>query len=196
MDQDSSHSIQTGTGPVFLAGDNWGRRYGRPVRLGNNPARPKTRINEAGADACRLTGHLAASYPDLLHGPQVDALRQVMVQNYYRDAAGRLRWRDDDSGSGLPPPATRIVSPCDLAARYARRGQVTRRPDTSPTLPGPAPPTALTSSPTSPPCCARTFSMMMAASLAVRTWVRGKAPPGVSWRGLGVRGGGLVVSLR
>ena len=109
-----------------LVDDDWGRRYGRPVRLGKNPTRPKTRINEAGADACRLIEHLAASHPDLLHGPQVEALRQVMVQNYYRDAAGRLRWRDDDSDSGLPPSATRIVSPYDLAARYARRGQVTR----------------------------------------------------------------------
>jgi transposase len=109
-----------------LADDNWGRRYGRPVRLGKNPTRPKTRISEAGADACRLIEHLAASYPDLLQGPRVEALRQVMVQNYYRDASGRLRWRDDDSDSGLPPSATRIVSPCDLAARYARRGQVTR----------------------------------------------------------------------
>ncbi len=109
-----------------LIDDNWGRRYGRPVRLGKNPTRPKTRINEAGADACRLIEHVAASYPGLLHGPRVEALRQVMVQNYYRDASGRLRWRDDDSSSGLPPSATRIVSPYDLAARYARRGQVTR----------------------------------------------------------------------
>jgi hypothetical protein len=43
--------------------------------------------------------------------------------------------------------------------------------------------------------CARTFSLMMAASLAVRTWVRGKAPLVVFRRGLGVRAGGLVVSL-
>jgi len=49
-----------------------------------------------------------------------------MVQNYYWDAAGRLRWRDDEGDSGLPPSAARIVSPYDLAARYARRGQVTR----------------------------------------------------------------------
>jgi transposase len=63
-----------------LVDGNWGRRYGRPVRLGKNPTRPKTPINEAGADACRLMEHLAASYPDLLHGPQVEALRQVMVQ--------------------------------------------------------------------------------------------------------------------
>ena len=70
--------------------------------------------------------HLAASYPGLLHGPQVEALRQVLVQNYYWDASGRLRWRDDEGDSGLPPSAARIVSPYDLAARYARRGQVTR----------------------------------------------------------------------
>ena len=104
----------------------WGRRYGRPVRLGKNPTRPKTRINEAGADARRLLEHLAASFPGLMRGPQVQALRQVMVQNYYWDASGRLRRRDDEGGSGLPPSAARIVSPYDLAARYARRGQVTR----------------------------------------------------------------------
>ena len=36
-------------------------------------------------DARRLLEHLAASFPGLLHGPQVEALRQVMVQNYYWD---------------------------------------------------------------------------------------------------------------
>jgi transposase len=117
------------TAPDALTGlvdDDWGRRYGRPVRLGKNPARPKTRINETGADACRLLEHLAASFPGLLRGSAVEALRQVLVQNYYRDPSGRLRWRDDEGGSGLPPSAVRIVSPYDLAARYARRGQVTR----------------------------------------------------------------------
>jgi hypothetical protein len=44
--------------------------------------------------------------------------------------------------------------------------------------------------------CARTFSLMMAASLAVRMWVQGKALLVVFRRGLGVRAGGLVVSLR
>jgi hypothetical protein len=47
------------------------------------------------------------------------------VQNYYHDAAGRLRWRTDDDG-GLPPSSLAIVSPYDTSARYARRGQVTR----------------------------------------------------------------------
>jgi transposase len=109
-----------------LIDDDWGRRYGRQVRLGKNPTRPKTRMNEAGADARLLLEHLAASFPGLLRGPQAEALRQVLVQNYYWDASGRLRWRDDEGGSGLPPSAARIVSPYDPAARYARRGQVTR----------------------------------------------------------------------
>ena len=99
-----------------LVDDDWGRRYGLPVRLGKNPARPKTRMNEAGADARRLTGHLAARCPDLLRGPRVEALRQILVQTCHWDPAGRLRWRDDEGDAGLPPSAARIVSPCDLAA--------------------------------------------------------------------------------
>jgi transposase len=109
-----------------LVDDEWGRRYGRPVRLGKNPTRPKTRMNDIGTDARLLLEHLAASFPGLLRGPQVEALRQVLVQNYYGDSSGRLRWREDEGDSGLPPSAARIVSPYDPAARYARRGQVTR----------------------------------------------------------------------
>ncbi|MFQ6856363.1 transposase, partial [Streptomyces sp. 35M1] len=48
-------------------------------------------------------------------------LRQIMVQNYYRDGAGRLRWRTVEDG-GLPPSAVAVVSPYDPTARYARRG--------------------------------------------------------------------------
>jgi Transposase DDE domain len=85
-------------------------------------------MNDTGAGARLLLEHPAASLPGLLRGPRVEALRQILVQNHHRDAAGRLRWRDDDAAAaGLPPSAARIVSPCDPAARYARRGQVTRR---------------------------------------------------------------------
>jgi transposase len=108
-----------------LVDDDWGRRYGRVVRLGKNPTRPKARMNDAGADARRLLEHLAARYPDLLRGPRVQALRQILLQNYHWDPAGRLRWRDDEGDAGLPPSAARIVSPYDPAARYARRGPVT-----------------------------------------------------------------------
>jgi hypothetical protein len=52
----------------------------------------------------------------------VQALRQILVQTCHWDPAGRLRWRDDEGDAGLPPSAARIVSPCDLAARYSGRG--------------------------------------------------------------------------
>lgn len=104
-----------------LADDDWGRRYGRQVRLGKNPTRPKTRMNEAGADARRLLEHLAGRDPRLLRGAQAEALRQVLVQNYHWDPTGRLRWRDDDGDAGLPPSALRIVSPYDTAARFTRQ---------------------------------------------------------------------------
>ena len=86
-----------------------------------------------GRGSRRLLEHLAASYPGLLRGSQTEALRQVLVQNYRWDPAGRLCWRDDDGDAGLPPSAARVVSPYDPAARYSRRGQVTRWAATSPT---------------------------------------------------------------
>ena len=102
-----------------LVEEDWGRRYGQPVRLGKNPTRPKTRINTTGADARRLLEHLARNHPGLLDGPQERTLRQILVQNYYWDTAGRLRRRDDDDDSGLPPSAHRIVSPYDPTVRRA-----------------------------------------------------------------------------
>jgi hypothetical protein len=38
--------------------DEGGRRYGRQIRLGKNPTRPKTRILAADDDACRLLERL------------------------------------------------------------------------------------------------------------------------------------------
>jgi transposase len=63
-----------------LVDDEWGCCYGRQIRLGKNPARPKTRMNEAGADARRLLEHLAAGFPGLLRGPRMEALRQVVAR--------------------------------------------------------------------------------------------------------------------
>lgn len=117
-----------GCAPQLLAGlvdEQWGRRYGRPVRLGKNPTRPKTRITNAGEDAVQLLDHLHANGRGHAFGARVQTLRQIVVQNYYRDAAGRLRWRTDEEG-GLPPSSRAIVSPYDPTARYARRGQTTR----------------------------------------------------------------------
>ena len=106
-----------------LVDEDWGRRYGRPVRLGKNPTRPKTRILAAGDDACRLLEHLHRHGPGYRPGPKAEALRQIVVQNYYRDAAGRLGWRTADDG-GLPPSASAVVSPYDTTARYVRHGHI------------------------------------------------------------------------
>jgi len=104
-----------------------------PDPLGKNPTRPKTRINEAGADARRLTGHLAARHSDLLLGPRVEALRQILLQNYHWDSAGRLRWRDDEADAGLPPSAARIVSPTTWPPATPAGARSPAGPDTSPT---------------------------------------------------------------
>ncbi|MGW7611892.1 transposase [Streptomyces sp. NPDC054766] len=63
-----------GTAPHLLAGlvdEEWGRRYGRPVRLGKNPTRPKTRILATGNDALRLLEHLYQHGADRASGPRV-----------------------------------------------------------------------------------------------------------------------------
>ncbi|MDN3294907.1 hypothetical protein QWM81_12760 [Streptomyces ficellus] len=60
--------------------------------------------------------------PALRDGEQVQALRQIFVQNYCIDAQDRPQWREVQD-AGLPPSAVAIVSPYDLSVRYARRGQ-------------------------------------------------------------------------
>ncbi|GAA3378589.1 hypothetical protein GCM10020367_58710 [Streptomyces sannanensis] len=115
-----------GTAPHLLDGlvdEEWGRRYGRPVRLGKNPTRPKTRILATGNDAVRLLEHLYRHGAGRAFGPRLQALQQIMVQNYYRDAADRLRWRTADDG-GLPPSSSAVVSPYDTTARYVRHGHI------------------------------------------------------------------------
>ncbi|WP_435799060.1 transposase [Streptomyces avermitilis] len=109
-----------------LVDEDWGRRYGRPVRLGKNPTKPKTRILATGNDAVRLLEHLYRHGADRTSGPRIQALRQIMVQNYHRDAAGHLRWRtaETEGGPGLPPSSRAVVSPYDTSARYARHGHI------------------------------------------------------------------------
>ncbi|MEU9602520.1 transposase [Streptomyces sp. NPDC048109] len=118
-----------GTSPHLLdelVDEDWERRYGRPVRLGKNPTKPKTRILATGNDAIRLLEHLHRYGADRMSGPRVQALRQIMVQNYHRDAAGHLRWRtaEKEDGPGLPPSSRAVVSPYDTSARYARHGHI------------------------------------------------------------------------
>jgi hypothetical protein len=56
----------------------------------------------------------------------VQALRQIMVQNYHRDAAGHLRWctGEKEGGPGLPFSSRVVVSLYDTSARYARHGHI------------------------------------------------------------------------
>lgn len=118
-----------GTSPHLLDGlvdEDWGLRYGRPVRLGKNPTKPKSRILTTGNDAARLLEHLYRDREDRTFGPRVQTLRQIWVQNYHRDAAGHLRWRtaEKEGGAGLPPSSRAIISPYDTSARYARHGHI------------------------------------------------------------------------
>ncbi|WP_235787227.1 transposase [Streptomyces mutabilis] len=118
-----------GTSPHLLdelVDEDWGLRYGRPIRLGKNPTKPKTRILATGNDALRLLEHLYRHGADRTSGPRIQALRQIMVQNYDRDTAGRLRWRtaEKEAGPGLPPSSRVVVSPYDTSDRYARHGHI------------------------------------------------------------------------
>ncbi|WP_234543581.1 hypothetical protein [Streptomyces shenzhenensis] len=113
--------------PAVLGDEEWGRRYGRPVRLGKNPTRPKTRILAAGDDACRLLEHIHR------HGPQAEALRQIIVQNYHRDTAGCLRWRTAADG-GLPPSLL-LVSPYDTRPATSAMGTSSAGRGSPPTSP-------------------------------------------------------------
>ncbi|WP_405009911.1 hypothetical protein [Kitasatospora sp. NBC_01539] len=128
-----------------LVDEEWGRRYGRPVRLGKNPTKPKTRILATGDDAVRLLEHLYQYGAGPASGPRVQALRQIMVQNHHRDTAGRLLWHtDEDGGPGLPPWARTIISPCDTTARHARHGHIISGRASPPISPRPVPLTAPT----------------------------------------------------
>ncbi|MEV0623900.1 transposase [Nonomuraea sp. NPDC050404] len=98
-----------------LIDEDWALRYGRPVQLGSQPTRPQTRFKQAGADAYLLLQRLADH-----GGPPVEALRQIFLQNFLLDGSGRPRPRTDTDG--LPPGLLRIISPYDLQARFAIRG--------------------------------------------------------------------------
>ncbi|MEV6730608.1 transposase [Streptomyces sp. NPDC051364] len=95
---------------------DWAKRYGRPVRLASQPSHPAARLKQAGADAYRFLDRL----PPTARGPRVEALRQIIVQNFLIDTRGCLRPRADKDGQ--PRGALRIVSPYDIEARRAIRG--------------------------------------------------------------------------
>ncbi|MFJ8956368.1 MULTISPECIES: hypothetical protein [unclassified Streptomyces] len=98
----------------------WGERYGRPVRVSSQPSHPIARLTRVGADARELLEQVRARSPGRDTGRRVEALRQIMVQQFLVDARGRLRPRAPRDG--LAPPKVRIESPYELEARWVRRG--------------------------------------------------------------------------
>ncbi|MFE5537456.1 IS1182 family transposase [Streptomyces sp. NPDC056492] len=132
---------------------DWGNRYGRPGFYHRLP-KGKTAleeyvllVGEDGIDVLRAV-YRSDAPPRLRALRQVQLLRQVWVQQYWHDDAGRLRWRGPKStkdrlsrrnmprraalpaeADGRPDPATarvpwasvEIVSPYDGEARYSQK---------------------------------------------------------------------------
>lgn len=95
--------------PMVTAG--WVERYGRPARY-DRPPRTKSELDahvlQVGEDGIQL---LAAVYrsdapPRLSVLSQVPVLRQVWIQQYWRDADGKLAWRGPENlNDRVKPPA-------------------------------------------------------------------------------------------
>ncbi|MFC4885307.1 transposase [Streptomyces beijiangensis] len=98
----------------------WAEQYGRPVRLCSQPRHPITRLTEAGGDAHTLLTAVAAHASDRAAVPALEALRQILVQQFIIDSRGRLRPRTDKDG--FPPGSMQLRSPYDLDTRFAIRG--------------------------------------------------------------------------
>lgn len=87
-----------------LVDEEWGRRYGRPVRLGKNPTRPKTRILAAGEDARRLLEHLHRGGPAYRPGPQAEALRRIVCRTTNVTRPASCAGAPQTMADGRPPP--------------------------------------------------------------------------------------------
>ncbi|MFB6878662.1 transposase [Streptomyces sp. NPDC056323] len=110
--------------------EDWGRRYGRPVRLGKNPTKPKTRILATGNDAVRLLEHLYRLTADHLVGHfdrwPADELAGVMLGAFF--ACGDAAYRAH--GDALMEQQAAVAGPESwpwmgwLASARAEQGRV------------------------------------------------------------------------
>jgi len=111
--------------PAWLRGQaatEWADRYAHRLesyRLPRGQAEREATALTIGANGYRLLAALwaAATPPGLRELEAVQALRQIWVQQFYREG-DRVHWRADDN---LPPPAARINSPYDMEARYGTK---------------------------------------------------------------------------
>jgi transposase len=110
---------------------SWQQVHGQRIDSLRLPAGQGKRAELAvqyGADGYLLLAAVRApGAPSGLAGlPAVQALRQIWVQQYYRDISPdgeKVIWREAEK-QGLPPGRSAIVSPYDLDARYSeKRGQ-------------------------------------------------------------------------
>lgn len=129
------------TAPAWLRGQcdpEWGTRYGRrwpAQRLPRGRAEREALAWQVGADGYALLTALFQDGPAAARAlPEVEVLRQVWLQQYYREEAAsptavpapvgeaRLqhRWR---TAAELPPAPLRINSPVDPEARYSKHGE-------------------------------------------------------------------------
>jgi transposase len=120
--------------PGWLAGvidSSWQQVYGQRIcdlRLPESKTkRADLAVRYARDGYYLLEQAQSAAAPPWLPGlPAVQALRLVLLQQFYRETGGngeKVTWREDGT-HGLPPGRARIVSPYDLDARYGeKRGQ-------------------------------------------------------------------------
>lgn len=105
----------------WLAAD-WVDLYGERLseyRLPREEQERQALALRIGADGVFVQQRVQDERPDLARLPALQTLAQVWAQQYQWQAAG-LAWRSDQD---LPPPAERINSPFDPAARAARKRQ-------------------------------------------------------------------------
>lgn len=101
----------------------WVDRYARRAedkRLPTGAAAREQLAIQIGTDGyALLAARTSPSAPAWLREiPAVETLRQVWVQNYWRDATTPVQWR---TGDDIPPASHFISSPYDRDAHYARK---------------------------------------------------------------------------
>lgn len=103
--------------------EEWTPRYIRRLddhRLPKSNEERQAEAERIGADGHALLGYVLSegSLEWLSRIPAVEALRNVWVQNFFRDEGGNVRWRTSEEG--IPRSTNYINSPLDLDCRYAR----------------------------------------------------------------------------
>jgi len=105
----------------------WGERYGRRFdeRLPKEGSQREALVTRIGQDGFTLLKAVfGEGTPEWLRQvPAVETLRQVWVQQYYRETgeegAETMRWR---TNAEIPPAAQFLGSPHDPEARYGKKG--------------------------------------------------------------------------